>query len=121
MPGTRIECFLKIDDDNFRCCAEHVFLGTNAGGTVHVSETNNACIMMACLSGTARVQPLIRVERLARYAASLFGRQSGTHCRFQPFCCFVHADPAQFAYQPRPIVRYLLGRSRCNLRVCRFH
>ena len=42
------------------------------------------------------------------------------HCRqstqrhFEPFCFFLQADQAQFAYQPRPIMRYLRGTSYRN-------
>lgn len=47
---------------------------------------------------------LIRVERPARYAAVLFGRQ-GTYRKFQTCCFFFEADPPQFAYQASPVLR----------------
>jgi hypothetical protein len=30
---------------------------------------------------------------------------------FEPFCFFLQTDRAQLAYQSRPIMRYLLGKS----------
>jgi hypothetical protein len=37
---------------------------------------------------------------------------------FEPFCFFLQADPAEFAYQPCPIMRYLRGNSCRNFFVC---
>jgi len=57
---------------------------------------------------------------LASWGGPLPCRQS-TQRHFEPFCFFLQADPAQFAYQPCPIMRYLPGNSCRNFFVCASH